>query len=49
MNSNPPLDPLPRGEPDAVRPLRIPLLGGVQGWVCSQTYFKDLWQTFAEH
>ena len=40
MTSNLPIYPLRRGELDSVGPLRVPLFGGVQGWVYSQTYFK---------
>ena len=46
MASNPPLCPLPRGELNSVRPLRVPLPGAVQGWVQTQTYFTYLWLGF---
>ena len=44
MTSNPPLYPLQGGELDRVRPLRVPLLGGVQGWVYEN--LKRLWPVF---
>lgn len=42
MTSKPSLYLLPGGKLDCVHPLRVPLLGEVQGRVDTQTYLKYL-------
>lgn len=43
MKSNPPLNPLPGGEPKSIHRFQLPLHGGVNRWVSKKTSITHLW------